>query len=1190
MRPPLLAQLTTFARAYSRLVWEFCGEVLFLWFSTLFLIGTLADWWLWSGSFYDANLLRKTLWALCVVGVGVWCVKFAPRLRKIPHTPQETTRLLRQLAAMQESEKNAAAAVEIPTSLENAVSFLVDAPTPHESAELRNATAESVGEELSKQNILALLNTTRMHRARPFLRVRSCVVFVLLLVFFAHFEGNRRNALFRFANPWGGAQWNLRATLSWEEFPASILSGENFNARIVSSKDVPYLKVFVWESEDSTQPVEMIRVSKYRESYPVRFRRVRQTFFVSASLEGASPHSAPRHRVEVLTYPTLANSLTRVFPPSYTGRAPYTQQGDVEDLYGARVGILITADRPLRDAKVRFDNQTYFPGKSVAGSAQKFIFTFELLRDGNFALELTDRNGLTSTLDRREMRVSEDAPPESEALAPTSGRLLLPGASIEAFVSGTDDYGLARLGFRWAADDAPNSSSETEPQKTKWANYTLWEETNSDMGERFNSARMRWDMTPLVLSPGTLVRMQPIAEDSAAQISEGEEILIQIVSPEEAARVAKQNWTTLMQELRRLEGFLSDACGILERNATEGAGPSERIFELQSLTQTMARLADEKGRDGLLSMAKTMVRDLDDNPSFVFQKSVTSKEQLEKARNLSAALSQIAGVLFPQWNHEIVRMSKGDAFSLEGCERALDIARRMRQEIRPYLEEQRHEESWQSFAFEFEQICDAQEKISRQTMDNFQSQIKFEDGELRVSKDIYHQQGALARETYECGVRYAPFHEAGEALRDIALPMEGAFCALKEGRPLDASRHQKNALARLDSMRTTFFSPSESPLELLQKKLERMRDQQEEVVRFFEELRDLEKGAQSRAIRRAQRAEMLRFLEAQRNFAAAFRSDENYLPLVLRSRWASLCENLSISIAQFEIFARQNALAKELIDDHFFLQLEIIDQLAEMVDIVRRATSAPNEFRRESDLENHATPKKEDAATSESSEPNDAPLIISPDDILILKSMQEGVLEASERLVAPGVQPMQSAERAEELEYLASQQEKITHAASEVGFKAGGAGTFAHIFTQMTQVAHLFRQGDVSDMNLNIQREIVYNLASSLSSRDDSESEVDSGGATTDEDLSENRDSESAFEKGDENLDDKNPEDDAAQNQTADEETTQGEKILLLQNKVWGELPQREQDRARGLPPQKWIKGYERTIQMYYKYLSEGTE
>jgi len=746
MKSPIQEKLDQFRRLWRRQVLEFALETVFLTTGSFFLAAELLDYGLWRWYFVELPGLRKFLF-LALILVWVWEIYlFRHAISRIPRSRQETLHHLRimkrrshpsLLPASSLSEKktlgknsisNQAAPPEdpetgspkrptqnvskilpgeeeaerlfLPENLENALDFLEN-PQPAASWELACAAIAQAEREMTHFHPHAWMNLCPIRQFRWVLRFAVLVLTLTLGIFGGMCSENTSAAVQRFLPPWK-ANWQLDFSPQWKTIPEEVLFGETFDAEILLQSPAPFILVHLWENADSSEPFRTLRISPFLGRYLVRIPNIQRPFHISLGMPMEAPQNTYRYSIRLSTRPSLTNALLRIQAPSALRQPPKETGWEISGLAGSRVGLMIAADRPLKEAKIRFTNGTYVPGEPAGKNevSRTFKFRFELLRECGYFLELTDMNGIQSRLETHTIRVLEDEPPAARWGNSAPGRLILPGARLRLSLEGQDDFGLASLGFRWVAESpvqigiSPGSGTPVSPSMLptkdgflapstqdgtlKWVGQTVWDVDSNEETAKAESQTLplptssqteagplplfyrtdsAWDLSSIALTPGMRLRAEPLAADANRHWEAGPALLFHIVSPEEMQRQTFRRWISITQELRQIGNHLK-ACremisaGLTPETASDAAG---KLTQTMNLTQ---RLLNAELGDSLPQQITLLERDLEENPPFPFHENLTSRDQLSVLRELSIGLDQLLGQPLSALNQEIVQFAK----------------------------------------------------------------------------------------------------------------------------------------------------------------------------------------------------------------------------------------------------------------------------------------------------------------------------------------------------------------------------------------------------------------------------------------------------------------------------------------------------------------------------------------------------
>jgi len=1230
-------QLDHFRHLFQRQWAEYALEVVFLSVGGLFLLGSGLDFLLWRWKFLEVPFLRWLIFGGTLT-ILIWeseilCRKF----RKIPKTRFETFHFLR---AMQNRSVPASvpAPPPLPKQLENALDFL-ERPQPEAGKELREAVIAQTDREMETFRPSDWLRLERFWRVRWLLRSLTALFLFAFCVLAAQCGENASVAVERFAMPWKSeTAWKIDFRPQWKPFPKEILEGETFDAEITLQKDAPFVLVAVWDSADALEPRQILRVEPIFGRFLVRIPNVQKSFWISTFLPGENPQTNELLPVSVQTFPRLTNAILRLQAPDATHQKAAETGWEISGLTGSRVGVMIAADRPLKDAKIRFSNGTYVPGEPVqSGKDRVFKFRFELLQDCDYWLELTDQAGLTAALERHPIRTRTDLKPIVVCESPENARPFLPGAKLKLRFQAQDDFGLTTVGFRWVVEK-PDTQAEggfsfpkTQDGTPKWTVFSVWNAADPETGEvpdvplpLSQTAEFTWDSAFVPLEAGMRLRVEAFAVDSDEQRTFGETFYLNVVTPDTMRLRAFHQWLAITQELRRMGKLLTEGRkrldgGLFQENARETS---------QYFTQSMGtiqHLLDVHSADGISVQVTQLEEELTGNPEFPFHGSATSSKQIRVLQTLREALGRLETEFFPELNREIVFLSKSLQFAsgtnpaqLEDFHNRLVLKfDQILEFLRPMLKTWNREECEDGMVRDFEVLMERHAKLAEILQSIWEQVPNRAPMEIRMEYATAFQ--TTEEELWaiysglECFlVQYDEILDLNLKSKEVIPIQEGLDAelhALLENRLWDFQRLNVQLDTAFKSAFHSIQPPSSNPLRDSMMIFSRMLTSEERILHLLEKTNAPENVVKQNEVEvvplaRMQRKAFHDCAVIQRFACTHFakqgkKRQETVLPRVLAPLWEALAANFQVSIEDFQTLSVHQAPPLELLQDQYTLQLQIYDQLAEFTQIAEGLKPEMGTLVKISDFGNRlSNPKKEESPTdeekteeslqeesSEEDSSHEEPEIF-PADVLVLISMQTLILEQTKELVAN--QEKNAEEKAAQIAFLTEQERKTADCAKTLGFDATPNSTFDGILAQMFQVMFLLEKQDLGEMTISIQEEILYGLRSALQHQevaDDGQSKEQNGKET------ENSPEETLHEQ--ENLSENS--DSRAQEMIPGEKTGQkeGNKFTIptelerLQNDFWGELPSRQRDFLRLMPEEKPIPGYEKVLEMYYRELKK---
>jgi hypothetical protein len=201
--------------------------------------------------------------------------------------------------------------------------------------------------------------------------------------------------------------------------------------------------------------------------------------------------SSPTYKVTVVERPFVTSIRLDHHFPRYSGLLPRTvdeNNGDITALRGTRVGVRITASKPLTRAALVLDGGERIPMSQL--EPRSFEATIVVRGDGEYSIELADTDGLTNPAPPTYSIVAiRDERPLVRIVEPGEDREAPRGMMLPVVMSAVDDYGISALSLRYSLE---GSSEE---------GIVRLEELGVG-GPRELSRETAWDLSETGLLPG----------------------------------------------------------------------------------------------------------------------------------------------------------------------------------------------------------------------------------------------------------------------------------------------------------------------------------------------------------------------------------------------------------------------------------------------------------------------------------------------------------------------------------------------------------------------------------------------------------------------------------------------------------------------------------------------------------------
>ncbi len=221
------------------------------------------------------------------------------------------------------------------------------------------------------------------------------------------------------------------------------------NPALGRSPDVAYLEYRVADLDWARAAMQLVERNVFRSDFdavrhPLVYR-VRAGRSVSSLYQVTLQY---RPRVEELQLqvrrPEYAGSETRQLKPNV---------GDVVALEGSTVELRLTASVPLSRGQLEFATGEPVALRIGGHEHREGSGSFKLDRSGNYAIRLTDTNGLSNlNPPRYSLTVEPDQPPLAIVSIPARDLILPADGALELTLEAEDDIGLTRLALQTRRD------------------------------------------------------------------------------------------------------------------------------------------------------------------------------------------------------------------------------------------------------------------------------------------------------------------------------------------------------------------------------------------------------------------------------------------------------------------------------------------------------------------------------------------------------------------------------------------------------------------------------------------------------------------------------------------------------------------------------------------------------------------
>jgi hypothetical protein len=520
----------------------------------------------------------------------------------------------------------------------------------------------------------------------------------------------------------------------------------------------------------------------------------------------AGEDASPTYAVTVVERPFVTSIRLDYEFPSYSGLLSRTvdeNNGDITALRGTRVGVTVTASKPLTDAALVTDGGERV--SMVGLSAREFAASLTVLDDSGYSIEMEDTDGLTNPDPPHYSIVAiRDEYPLVKIVDPAADTEAPRGMVLPVVISAIDDYGISALSLRYSLE---GSSEE---------GVVRLEEPGS-AGPRELTRETAWDLSETGLLPGrSLVYYAEVVDNdrvSGPKSARSESYVVRFPSMSELYSDVQEEHGDIAYEL----GELMEEQQVLREQFEEMQEDirSEPEIDWQEEEQVEAALdRQEELADDVVRMADRL-GDLSDSMS---ETDRITMETLEKVGEIQRLLDEVATEemreLLQSIREAMQRVSPEDVS--EAMEQLSitqdDYLRRLEQTLN-LLKRAKAEQQLADLAERARELAEREEQLAREaeTADGSQCDALAEEQE-KLQAELEQLKEDLEKAIEEMSeLDPAAAREMAEAAAEmeackLSEKMEQARSKLSESRPSEASEMCQSASSDLLSLFTRLSS------------------------------------------------------------------------------------------------------------------------------------------------------------------------------------------------------------------------------------------------------------------------------------------------------------------------------------------------------------------------------------------------
>lgn len=471
-----------------------------------FVLG-LADYWI---HFQDTGLriMATAAFVLVVAWVAYrwWYVPSRVRLRTLDVARRVESRF-----------------PQLHDALASAVEFLNQSEDDYlaGSAQLRRLVVARAQNEVEALPLGDVIDDRPLRRAATVCGIGVVLALACLLVD----SSAVRTAVTRLFAPLGPAQWPRQHRLAFRHLPSRVAAGDSLEIEVIDQAGRPpedtrleFATLRNGDRDVTNEP--LVRTG---DTLIARKENIQRSFGLCA--HGGDDDTMPWQWVEVVDSPRLESLELKVHPPKYSGLPVTASQRQLNVLVGSGIEVSGMTTKPIRAARILPEGSdsvaatlastpTGEPDRSFHVSADQWIAH----KTGLYRIELTDDNGVTSTVGRGNLTVEPDTPPSVSWRYPTGTIYVLPSAAVPIAVQVQDNLAIRDVKLVYERNDRSESERRNYPTEPAIEIYHAPEQAIVHQKDGSTHAENRlaeytWDLTSLKVPPGAQLTVNAEAQD-----------------------------------------------------------------------------------------------------------------------------------------------------------------------------------------------------------------------------------------------------------------------------------------------------------------------------------------------------------------------------------------------------------------------------------------------------------------------------------------------------------------------------------------------------------------------------------------------------------------------------------------------------------------------------------------------------
>lgn len=412
---------------------------------------------------------------------------------------------------------------QLQDALASAVEFLDQSEDDQlaGSAQLRRLVVARAQNELETLSLRDVIDRRPLRHAAT-----ACGIVIVLAAILSLLDPHSvGTAIARLAAPLGPVQWPRQHQLAFRDLPNCLAAGDTLEVAIIDEAGRPPddTRLEIATIRDGGRDVTNEPLVRSGDALIARKENIQRSFGIRAC--GGDDDTMPWHWIEVVEPPRLETLELKVHPPEYSGLPVTPSERQLSVLAGSGIEVSGVTNKPIRAAQILPEGSdpiaatlsstpTGEPNRSFHISADQWIAN----KTSVYRLELTDDDGVASTIGRWNLTVEPDPSPNVTWQYPTETVYVLPSAILPLTVQVKDNLAIQNVKLIYERSDRSEAERRNHPAEPVIELYRgpkkpVVGQKDGATNEESRLINYTWELTSLKLPPGAQLTAHVEAQD-----------------------------------------------------------------------------------------------------------------------------------------------------------------------------------------------------------------------------------------------------------------------------------------------------------------------------------------------------------------------------------------------------------------------------------------------------------------------------------------------------------------------------------------------------------------------------------------------------------------------------------------------------------------------------------------------------